>query len=135
MPAEGGEAVQLTKNGGTEGFESVDGQHLYFTKRGQGGGPFGIWRIPRDGGEETQIHNRGQSLLWELREKGIYCVNSDSTPSTVELLDLATGETREVAVLETTPFGYGFSVSPDERWILYIIMEPEQDIMLVENFR
>jgi Tol biopolymer transport system component len=132
---EGGEAIQLTKKGGTIGIESVDGQNLYFVKNEQGGFPRGIWRIPRDGGDEIQVHNRGDGYLWEVREKGIYYINRNSTPSTVEFLDFDKGETREVAVFESTPFGYGLSVSPDERWFLYIKSELEQDIMLVENFR
>jgi hypothetical protein len=104
-------------------------------KSGHGRGPRGIWRIPRDGGEEIQVYDRGHWLLWQVLEQGIYYINRNSAPSTVEFLDFATGETRQVAVLEKRPFGYGFSVSPDERWILYQIFENEADIMLVENFR
>jgi Tol biopolymer transport system component len=135
VPSQGGKAIQLTRNYGTIGYESFDGQYLYFAKYGLGRGTFGIWRIPRDGGEEIQVYGRVHWRLWQVLEKGIYFINRDSAPSTVEFLDFATGETRQVAVLEGVPFGYGFSVSPDERWFLYQIHENEQDIMVVENFR
>ena len=32
MPAGGGEAVQVTRNGGETAFESPDGKSIYYTK-------------------------------------------------------------------------------------------------------
>jgi len=47
VPAEGGAAVQVTRNGGHEAFESPDGKHLYYVtdKRTSG-----VWVVPVDGG-------------------------------------------------------------------------------------
>src|SRR5262245_19732893 len=50
MPAEGGEAFQMTKQGGFEPVESPDGRWLYFT---QDRGSSSIWRMPTAGGAET----------------------------------------------------------------------------------
>ena len=41
-PAEGGEAVQVTRKGGVTAFESSDGQWLYYAKSDT----VGIWRTP-----------------------------------------------------------------------------------------
>jgi len=50
-PAEGGEAVQVTKQGGFSAFESPDGKFVYYTKDFREGGEFtpGIWRTPVEG--------------------------------------------------------------------------------------
>ena len=52
----------------------------------------------------------------------------------IEFFDFTTGDVSPVAALEH-PDGYWPSVSPDEKWILYVRDEEETDIMMVENFR
>ena len=51
-PSHGGAAIQVTRIGGSGPVESSDGKTLYFTK---GDGADGIWRMPLDGGQESQI--------------------------------------------------------------------------------
>jgi Tol biopolymer transport system component len=51
VPAGGGEAVRVTRKGGFEALESPDGQWVYYTKSD---GASSLWKVPRDGGEETQ---------------------------------------------------------------------------------
>jgi Tol biopolymer transport system component len=41
VPSEGGAAVQVTRHGGREAFESLDGKFVYYTKQGP---TAGIWR-------------------------------------------------------------------------------------------
>jgi Tol biopolymer transport system component len=135
VSAEGGDAVQLTTNGGTQARESSDRRFLYFTKSYFGTGPRGIWRMPVEGGEETRIHDRGWFLRWELLEHGICYLDLGGETATLELLDFATGGVRRLAALEKRPFAFGFSVSPDERWVLYQVLELENDVVLVDNFR
>jgi hypothetical protein len=137
MPAEGGDAVQLTTDGGSLAFESPDRLFVYYLKDGpaSGGGPHGIWRMPAEGGAEVQVHDRGEFPLLAVQAQGIFYIDRDSEPYAVELLDFTTGKVSRVAVLEVRPVRWGFSVSPDGRWILYIKNDVEYDIMLVENFR
>src|SRR5689334_1103692 len=52
-PAQGGAAIQVTHHGGVEAFESLDGMFVYYAKRESDG----IWRVPVQGGEETQVLN------------------------------------------------------------------------------
>jgi len=134
MPAEGGEAVQLTTAGVFFAIESTDGQSLYFTKRSFWRGPHGIWRIPIEGGKEVKIHDRGEGTSWEVLEDGICYLNFEPEPPTIEFLDFASGEARQVAEVEGASI-FGFAVSPDGRWVVYHRQERESDIMLVENFR
>ena len=73
MPAEGGLAVQLTKDGGFEGFESPDGKFFYYAK---GRAMAGIWRIPVEGGKETLVldeHKAGFGALGGGRQGYSLC--------------------------------------------------------------
>ena len=55
MPATGGDALQLTRDNGFAAMESIDGQTLYYCKRGAKG----LWRLLEDGGEELVIKDLG----------------------------------------------------------------------------
>jgi len=69
MPADGGEARQVTKGGGSVAYESMDGKFLYYTKRRN---VAGIWRVPVDGGEETLVldaHKAGYWSAWTVVEQ------------------------------------------------------------------
>ena len=70
-PGRGGDALQVTTQGGGQAFESHDGRFLNFTKAGPGGHPRGIWRIPAGGGEEVQVLDRGSATYWVLTDQGI----------------------------------------------------------------
>ena len=64
--------MQVTKGGGFEGFESPDGQYLYYAK---GLGIPGIWRIAVRGGEETPVldlDKAGYWRYWAVVSEGIY---------------------------------------------------------------
>ncbi|HEY6120811.1 MAG TPA: protein kinase [Pyrinomonadaceae bacterium] len=137
-PAQGGEAVQVTRQGGYLAFESFDGKHVYYIK------PFptqGIWQVPVDGGEELQIMNSFQSALygdWAVGNDGIYFINEHGKDGmAIDFFDFAGRKVRQVAslgkvhILET-----GIAVSPDGRQILYTQIDGGgADIKLVENFR
>jgi len=81
----------------------------------------------------------GVFVAWEVLAHGICYINLQADPSAIELLHLATGEVSQVMTLEKTasvwPGSWGFTVSPDERWVVYQVLVIEKDIMLVENFR
>ena len=134
MPAEGGEATQITRNGGWMALESWDGQWLYVMKR-----PYGsLWRVSIGGGKEEQIVDAVQAFNFAVGSKGIYFMpgSDHQAENTIELLELQTGKRRTLATIHKRVH-YGFAVSPDERWILYPQEDQELDgdLMLVENFR
>jgi Tol biopolymer transport system component len=134
VPAEGGDAQQVTRDGGASPAE-WDGW-LYYTKSEARGGPPGLWRRPVGGGDEVKILDSVSWQDWGLFEKGI-CFLRRVPPARTALdcYDFATGSIRTVAELEHPPHWGGMSVSPDGRWILYVKTESQSDLMLVENFR
>ncbi len=144
MPAEGGQAVRVTKNGGFEALVSPDGKTLYYSKLDRidpTSGSAHLWRVPVEGGEETLVFDRAiYPRYWALTERGIYFVPSDWSPSpSIEFLSFATGKVTQIVALEKPPVRWvlpGLSISPDGRWILCALVEQDtSDIMLVENFR
>ncbi|MGA2269667.1 MAG: winged helix-turn-helix domain-containing protein [Bryobacteraceae bacterium] len=138
MPAGGGSAVPVTRKGGFEGFESADGQYVYYLK---GREIPGIWRVPTAGGEEVPVTDRDQAGLWRcwrLAGGGIY-YGTAAPPdgARLEFLDLATGRVREIGRTKppdlTIP---SLAVSPDGRRLLYAQYDQSgSNIMMVEGFR
>src|SRR2546426_760824 len=77
VPAEGGPTIQVTKQGGFEGFESADGKYFYYAK---GRAMPGIWRVPVAGGEESLVLDQHQAGLWRywgITDKGIYFASAE----------------------------------------------------------
>ena len=137
QPAAGGAAVQVSKSGGEEAFESADGKFVYWAKRGI----VGIWRIPVEGGEESRALNASTEGLWALTSQGI-CYFELKTPADLSLkfYSFASGKTiplrqfprsTKIDTLSTP-----LSVSPDGQWILYSQFDQAgSDLMLVDDFR
>ena len=138
VPADGGPAIQVTRNGGFAAFESPDGSRLYYAKYDAPG----IWTVPVSGGEEQRVHDLppiGYWGHWGIGRQGLYLVNPEAKPRpAIELFNLATRRVTRIAEMERQPIQWqgGFSVSRDERSILYCQWEQSgSDIMMVEGFR
>ena len=136
MPAEGGNAIQLTKGGGGAGIESVDGKYFYYQKAQ------GLWKVPVEGGEETLVtrEKRDFANYWALGDQGLYffAPRGEEHKTILKLFRLETGQSSQIAVLDQ-PFPSHFmrlSLPADGRWLLYDQTDRnESDIMLIENFR
>ena len=137
MPSTGAPAVQVTRHGGFAALESPDGKFLYYAK---GLTVPGLWRIPTDGGEESEIISSlepGYWGYWAVVENGIYYLDMKAKPG-INLFDFTTHRTTRVFDLENRPAlgSPGLAVSPDRKSILYTQLDAlNSDIMLVENFR
>ncbi len=132
IPATGGDWLQVTKNGGNCGFESLDGKELYFSKLVADS--LTLWKIPVDGDEESQIDPGPLDWTYDfvLVDDGIYFLKKGGT---LEFHDFKSGATRTIARVEK-PWSLGLTVSPDRRWILCSMVDhTSNDLMLVENFR
>ena len=105
MPLDGGPAVQVTKGGGYEAFESPNGTLLYYIRdRAEPG----LWMVPTGGGDEVSVLLDVTESRWSIADDGIYYL----VKSTVYKYDYQTHERRTAAILQTTkPFHTGFSVS------------------------
>ena len=134
MPVEGGQAVRITQNGGARAFESRDGKWLYVLRNEYGA----LLRVRIEDGKEEQIVDSVQAVNFAVGSKGLYFMPGRELQkeNTIEFLDAKTRKRRTLAVTHKL-VGYGFAVSPDERWILYAQVDQEMtaDLMLVENFR
>jgi Tol biopolymer transport system component len=135
-PAAGGQAIQVTKQGGREGFESTDGRFVYYTK---GFGLAGLWKISTESGEEAPVVDGVHQGFWALLDQGVYFVNPDATPNaTVEYFNFATNRMTKTAEIEKNlQLVYpSVAVSPDGRSLLFAQSDSfESDIMLVEGFQ
>ena len=135
VPVQGGDAVAVTGRAGYWAFESPDAKFLYYDIENHG--VWSIVRVPIDGGREEPVVTKGYEMLnWAVMKDGIYFISLDGQTRRIEFYSFATGRTKQIATIGNMGFP-GFSVSPDERSILYTEVEGSYstDIMLVENFR
>ncbi len=138
-PAAGSQpALQVTRNGGREAFESIDGQWVYFAKQQ---GVFGLWRLPVQGGEETQLLDEGHQSLWGILGEGICLFRSSPQGSTLDFFHPASRQRVRLAQLPSdwrihTGSTPAFSIAPDGRSILWTRIDHiGSDLVLVEPFR
>jgi Tol biopolymer transport system component len=136
IPAEGGEATRITRDGGLNQQESSDGRFLFYAEK-PGLAP--IRRVPVDGGEEVPISKGGEaaSLAWALwNDEIVYATADPDDPRVhIDVFDLETGESKRIFT-SSENLTIGMSVSPDGRWVLASIGEKVQsDLMLVEGLR
>jgi len=130
IPSNGGVAAQFTKNGGFFSLESLDRKYLYYGKSFPSGG---IWRIPIEGGAETEVvSSLSDWCNFGVTEQGIYF--SPATRRSIEFLSFRSGKIK--TVFTNAGLGIGLDISPDGRYLLYTQEKAGgSDLMLVENFR
>jgi Tol biopolymer transport system component len=134
IPAEGGTAEQVTKNGaGWIALESLEGRVLFFTTAGNRS-PLAALALA-DGTERVVLGCvASYRPSFAVVSEGLYYV--DCTPDAPRLrrLDVSSGRDEVPGTLE----GHysTLAVSPDGQTVLYPkVVSDEADIMLIENFR
>jgi Tol biopolymer transport system component len=139
VPFEGGQAVQVTRKGGFEAFESPDGQHLLYVK---GREIPGIWRVPVNGGEEVPVTEQDQVgywRCWRVARGGLYFASAASPGAPrLAFLNLASGAIEQIATLSKPPDPTipGLAVSPDGLSILFAQYDQNgSNIIMVERGR
>jgi len=138
-PSQGGVAVQITRKGGFEGFETADGRFLLYVK---GRETPGIWRVPTSGGEEVPVTDRDQVgywRCWRVAHGGIY-FGTAAPPAgpRLEFLDLTSGAVEQIAALSKPPDATipGLAVSPNGRSLLLAQYDQNgSNIIMVERPR
>ena len=136
MPADGGEAVQLTQNGGFGPMEAPDGQHLYYAKHNANG----LWRMPVDGNGETLVLESLDARdwgSWAVDDAGLYFVKR-GRPTILAFHDFATSQTDTLFIPQKgiPRMDPAFAVSPGGQWLLFGQPDrSESDLMLVDGFR
>jgi Tol biopolymer transport system component len=134
MPAGGGPAVQVTRNSSSgSAVESPDGKLIYYLKW-EAGDSSSLWKSSVQGGDETRVL---ESVLYDnfaVVTNGIYFIAAAERRS-IQFLDFASGRIITVARIARNPV-YGFSVAPDERWLIFTQIEDRgSDLVLLENVR
>jgi len=136
VSAGGGDAMQITKQGGGSGVESPDGKFVYYMLDGVEGGNTELRRVPVEGGEEVRIIESVCAQGFAVSGRGIYFFSGCQNPA-VRCFRFATRKVETVAKVEGE-LAYGFSVSPDSRWLLYAAygsQRGQSELMMVEKFR
>ena len=136
MPANGGEAQQVTRDRGSFATESPDGKYVYYVKQG------GLWRMPAAGGEEARVIESLYQNSYAVTRNGVYFMYNlgpvqpgPGIHGEIRFLHFATGEVQKIFPIPKPVF-VGFSVSPDARSILYTQIDRQgADLMLVEGLR
>jgi Tol biopolymer transport system component len=137
-PLQGGDAMQVTKSGGYEAFESLDGKLLFYTKPQTRG----IWSAAVEGGQETRLLDKAATGDWAVAKDGICFFDwKDALHALVQCYNLRNG--RSATVYEfpagtdvSDTGGTAISVLPDEQWIIYTQLDQAgSNLVLVDNFR
>jgi Tol biopolymer transport system component len=134
MPADGGGAVMITKDGGFRAVESLDGTYLYYSKSAA---HTSIWRVPARGGEEEPLV---RSLdFWQnfsVVAGGIYFVPDIAGRNLpVRYFDVASATASPVGSIDTISL-QGISVASKDRMLVLSRRESsDRDLMLMEFAR
>jgi Tol biopolymer transport system component/DNA-binding winged helix-turn-helix (wHTH) protein len=135
MPADGGAAVQVTKNGGQTAQESPDRRYLYYAKNGA---PTTIWRLSLDSGEDVQIvDGLSYTVNFIVGERGIYFLAVGDTPTatSIDFFEFSTSKRTTVARVGK-PWWSGIDLSPDQRWLLFATIDRDgSNLMVVDPIR
>jgi len=128
---EGGDPVQVTRQGGFHAIESRDGSTLYYSKGFQN---TSVWSIPIGGGQEGKVFD--SLSYWQnfaVSHTGIYLVPFRTGRSfPVEFLPFDGGKGRTVARLDAASVN-GLSEAPDGRGLLMSLRKSDEaDLMLLE---
>jgi Tol biopolymer transport system component len=136
VAAAGGAEQQITREGGSIPFESLDGRTLYY-KKAQFDAP--LLARPTAGGEErTIIGCIAGSFGYAVGPDGVLYLDCDIDRShrILRHWDARTGQDRQLGTLDKgTWLALGLSVSPDGRSILYTHATASNDLMMIDNFR
>ena len=140
VPVSGGAAVQITRNGGSSPLASPDGRFLFYLKAGPQ--KTEIWSMapsrPDEGRPIVESVNSFGQPQFAYAASSLFYIRFDQPdrPIGIDLLDFDTGAKRRVLTINRPQrfCGKGLSVSPDSRWLLYTLIDFEDDLMMFEPF-
>jgi Tol biopolymer transport system component len=136
IPADGGAAIQVTKQGGHAALESADGKLVYYAKTAYANPQ--IWQVPVDGGAERLVSQQLQPFTWAswaVVDRGIvFAGPSGRSRPWIGVYDSAQHTITKFGEINTVPFWLG--ASHDAKTVVFDQPGWQQSqIMLIENFR
>jgi Tol biopolymer transport system component len=132
IPFGGGEAQQVTRNGGYLALESTDGKTLFYSFGGK------VFAKNLADGSEAQVLDSVNLKRFRPVEDGIYYIGYSGPDGRfpLEFYDFTTRKSRLLTYMEGQTGAGGLSVSQDRKTILYTdSVHPVSDLMMIENFR
>jgi Tol biopolymer transport system component/predicted Ser/Thr protein kinase len=129
----GGQAEQLTQNGGLTAFESLDGRTLFYIKSGSSP----LFAKPLGGGAERKVLDYVSVVAFVVMQDGIYYIGrrGDDRQYPLQFFQFSTGTSRLLTKIGGT-LTNGLTVSPDRKTFLFPnSVTSGSDLMLIENFR
>jgi eukaryotic-like serine/threonine-protein kinase len=151
IPASGGDATQVTRNGSWEAQESPDGKLLYLAKESSArhrdldqtrGLPGGLWSMPVAGGPEMPLLDSVSHSYWWVTRPGIFFVDftgarDDLAPKPVRFYDFASRRITRVATIEkAVQWGHGnFSVTQDGSRMIWAQIDHELADIVIQKWK
>jgi Tol biopolymer transport system component/tRNA A-37 threonylcarbamoyl transferase component Bud32 len=129
----GGQAEQVTQNGGFVAFESADGKTLFYMK--DNSAP--LFAKPLGGGPERQVLDFVAYRAFFVVEDGLYYIGraGNDRQYPLQFFQFSTGTSRLLTKIEGM-LGLGLTVSPDRKTFLFVkSVTSGSDLMLIENSR
>ncbi len=119
-------------------YSALNGTQVIFNVKSEEG--VTLWSKQLDSVSEEPLEGMpslSYTDCWAVTTRGVYFTRSSEDPRLVQFYDFATQDVRPIMRLANQPIssgGLGFSVSPDERYLLYTQIEEQQsDVMLLER--
>jgi len=141
MPADGGNAVQVTTGPAVASVESRDGRDLFYIERANR--TSALWRLPLAGGGPVKVLDGVLLSNFDVVDTGVYFIDqllgAGGAPAggtaRLQFFEFATGRVRTIAQ-DLGSVGFGLSASPDGRTVYYPRTDASvEELMVVDNFR
>jgi len=134
VPSQGGDPVQITRQGGIYAVETFDGKSIYYTSPGI---PSNVSVTSSNGGEETEVIHRslGHASIALGRDGLYYALGTRGRGAQLDFFRFADQTTEVLASIDHPLHGF-LSSSSDGRSVLFTQLDrQDRDLMLVESFR
>ena len=136
IPAGGGVAVRLTKEGTHYPQESADGKRVFYVL---GGERYELWSVSVNGADEHRedgMPSFVSETSWTPAQNGIYFIDGPPSHLSVNYFDFAARHVKVWELHSMTLVCCGIAVSRNNETLLFTgIDHLESDIMLVEGFQ
>ena len=137
VPAGGGAAVQLTREGGFAPRISDDKKHIYYFQSRAAGR---LRRTPVGGGSEEDVLPSIIDRSWALADGGVYFFRRETSAAErgeLFFYDFRSKQSRKTDFVTPRRMGYsGMTLSPDGKSLIYPQLdELGSDIVVVDHFR
>ena len=135
VPAQGGTAEQITRNGGFLAFESTDGRTLYYTVSEIGAEGLYANQVP-DGDENQVMKEEVAARGFAVFSDGVYYLHRRGQASAeIRFHEFASGRVHVIGKIEETLLCRFGGVSRPEDIPVLKRVRSTSDLMMIENFR